>query len=341
LADAIIADLNDLNSRLLALGTISGLKNGSFESDSDADGTPDSWTKTLYTGGSFTLDTSDQQHSATSAKFTSPGGGGNGGGYLDTSDFIEVSPLEIYSLQWEMKSSAAGVNNKVEVTYYTAAQASISTTALYDSSSNPTSWTPKTADFRPPSTARFIKIRVTGCHTSSTTAGSTWFDNLWLSQAQEKFKRKVTFAASGSWTCPSGITRARITSIGAGGGGGSTAGGGGGGGGGVGRSAVTVTPATVYTVTIGAAGAINGAGGNTTCNSIVGNGGSAGSSGGAGGAGGSGTGDETFTGTTGDTFTAGTARGGWAVIEGGPANEGVGGDTATAAAKGGRVIIEY
>jgi hypothetical protein len=338
LIDAIIDDLDDLNARLLAVGTISGLKNGSFESDSDSDGTPDSWTKTLYSSGSFTLDGSDQQHSAKSAKFTSPGGGGNGGGYLETTDFLEVSPLIIYTLNWEMKSSVAGVNNKVEVTYYTAAQASISTTALYDSSANPTAWTPKTADFRPSSTARFAKIRVTGCHTSSTTAGSTWFDNLWIAGAQFKYKQKVTFTASGTWTCPSGITQARITSIGAGGGGGSTGSGGGGGGGGSARSATVVTPTTGYTVTIGAAGAINGAGGNSVCNGVTGNGGGAGASGGSGGAGGSGTGDEVFAGTAGD---AGPGNGGWAVIEGGPANEGVGGATNTAAPKGGKVIIEY
>jgi hypothetical protein len=333
LADVLIDNDNDLNSRLNAIGTITGLKNGSFESDSDSDGTPDSWTKTLYSGGSFTLDTTDEQHSAKSAKFTSPGGGGNGGGFLDTTDFLEVSPNIFYRLYWEMKSSAAGVSNKVEVTFYDAAQASISTTTLYTSTANPTSWTAKNAGFKPPSTARFCKIRITGCHTASTTAGSTWFDNLWIAQGQWPFgfKNKVVFSATGTWTCPTGISQALVTAIGAGGGGGSTASGGGGGGGGTGRSFQAVTAGTPYTVTIGAAGAINGAGGNTSCNGVQGNGGAAGASGGAGGAGGSATGDETFTGTTGETFSAVSAAGGWATIEGGPASEGVGGPTNTAA----------
>lgn len=341
LADAIIDDLNDLNNRVLAIGTITSVKNGSFESDSDSDGTPDSWTKTLYSGGSFTLDTSDQQHSATSAKFTSPGGGGsNGGGYLDTTDFLEVSPLVYYRLQWEMKSSAAGLSNKVEVTYYTAAQASISTTALYSSTSNPTSWTAKTAGFRPPSTARFIKLRFTGGHTSSSTAGSTWFDNVWLAIAQLPFgfQHRIVFTASGSWTPPTAVTVAQVTAIGAGGGGGSTAGGGGGGGGGTGRSITSVTPGSPVTVTIGAAGIVNGAGGNTVCNGVTGNGGAAGNSGGAGGAGGSATADEVYTGTTGD---AGPGVGGYSTFDGGPAQEGVGGDSNAAAAKDGKVIIEY
>ena len=68
----------------------------------------------------------------------------------------------------------------------------------------------------------------------------------------------VVNTSSGTWTCPAGITKAKVTVIG--GGGGSnvnattyvTCGGGGGG------SAIkwlTVTPATVYTVTVGAGGA--------------------------------------------------------------------------------------
>ena len=67
------------------------------------------------------------------------------------------------------------------------------------------------------------------------------------------------FASSGNWTCPAGVTKVLVSVIGGGGGGrgyntttGSGAGSGGRGGHGFG--VLTVTPGTVYTVTIGSAG---------------------------------------------------------------------------------------
>jgi hypothetical protein len=62
------------------------------------------------------------------------------------------------------------------------------------------------------------------------------------------------FAASGSWTCPTGVTRAKISIFGAGGGGSGSCGGGIGGFGGNGWNYFTVTPGTTYTVTIGTGG---------------------------------------------------------------------------------------
>lgn len=75
------------------------------------------------------------------------------------------------------------------------------------------------------------------------------------------------FFSSGSWTAPTGVTRARVTVQGGGGGGAtsyciSTAGGGQGG---TMYAMVTVTPGTVYTVTVGGGG--NGAG--NACNGAL------------------------------------------------------------------------
>jgi hypothetical protein len=337
LADVIIDDLNDLNTRLLAVGTIQGLKNASFETDSDSDGIPDSWTRTLYTGGSFTLDSTDQNHAAKAAKFTSPGGASNGGGYLDTTDFFEVSPLLWYRVEWLMKSSAAGVNNRVEMTFYDSAQASISTESLYNSSSNPTSWTPFSRRVRPPATARYAKLRLTGCHTSSTTAGSTWFDNVVIIARQ--FDESVEFTATGAWKAVyTGLVR--ITCIGGGGGGGSSSGSGGGGGGSA-RSVVSVTAGTVYTITVGTGGTANNGGNNTTANGVQGNGGGPGASGGgAGGTGGTGTGQETWTGDAGESGGPGSLLGGYARLDNGYPLYGKGGDTNTTGGNG-WVKIEF
>src|ERR1051326_1132028 len=222
------------------------IPNGSFEDDADADGVPDQWTKTLFTGGTFAIDTTDQQHGDSSAKFTSPGGAGNGGGYLTTDDFFPVSPNRTVEVLWEMKSSAAGVSNRVEIFWYKADQTASGTTSssLYNSTANPTAWTAMSGSVTPPSDARFAKIRITGCHTASTTAGSTWFDNVQVRLSSQIIPTIEVLTGSGNWTCPISVRRARLK--GWGGGGGGAAGTSGGGGGAYGEQIVDLVPGDVY-----------------------------------------------------------------------------------------------
>jgi hypothetical protein len=102
------------------------------------------------------------------------------------------------------------------------------------------------------------------------------------------------FASSGNWTCPAGVQKVLVTVIGGGGGGRGGSGGGfggsatagkNGGHGGYGTGVLTVTPGTVYTVTIGSGGAgknssTNGsAGGTSTFGTISATGGGGGTSG--------------------------------------------------------------
>lgn len=150
--------------------------NPSFETDSDSDGIPDSWTLSSDTGSTNAIDTTDQQHGANSFKFISTG---SGGGNLITDNFFEVSPSRDIEVLFEIKSSVADVRNLIEVVFYDSAQASVSTTSVYDeSTANPTSWTNKGATITPPATARYAKLRLTGCHSSDATSGSTWYDNV-------------------------------------------------------------------------------------------------------------------------------------------------------------------
>lgn len=116
--------------------------------------------------------------------------------------------------------------------------------------------------------------------------------------------RQATFTASGSWTCPAGVTQISIDACGGGGGGAGGASGGTGGGGGGGAAAVigrkiTVVPGTVYTVTIGTGGAggttnsaPGGVGGTTSLGTLLslpgGVGGTRATTGGGGAAGGEG-----------------------------------------------------
>jgi len=172
------------------------------------------------------------------------------------------------------------------------------------------------------------------------------------------FARIARFTATGNWTVPAGVTRARIRvwAGGGGGGGNGTAGSGGGaGGGGYGEDIMTgLVPAAVHAVTIGAAGTAGantataasnngGNGGTTSVGSLlsatggVGGGGSA-SSAGASGAGGIGTGggaNAILAGGAG--ASAGSAAGAGAIggIGGAGAMGGGGGGTSAGAANAG------
>lgn len=147
------------------------LSNPSFE---NGDTTPDNWAITLYTDGTQSLDSSDQHHALKSLKFVSIG---TGGGYAE-SDLFEVTNGRRYFFQWAIKSSIATVRNVVEVVWYDKDQVALSTTTLYDeSTSNPTSWTEYARPADSPASARYARLRLTGCHSSDNTPGSTWFDD--------------------------------------------------------------------------------------------------------------------------------------------------------------------
>ena len=89
-ADAVIDNLSDLNGRSSSGG--SSIPNAGFDTDTDADGTPDSWTVT-DTGGSHTIEDDDntEQARGTSAfQFAYPASS-SGGGYIETTDQIDVA----------------------------------------------------------------------------------------------------------------------------------------------------------------------------------------------------------------------------------------------------------
>ena len=157
------------------IGEFNLVKNGSFETDAVSNGEPDLWTIVDYLTGSHELDSTDQYHGLNSLKFTSTG---SGGGHA-TSDYFEVQEAKEIFLDWAMRSTSADVRNVVDIIWSTAAKAVISTTNVYDdSATNPTAWTAKTGSGVPPSTARYAQLRVYGCHSSDSTQGSTWFDNM-------------------------------------------------------------------------------------------------------------------------------------------------------------------
>lgn len=328
--DAISTWITYLNSQLGIVNSAGSiLTNGSFETDSDSNGVPDGWTKTTQTGGSGELTGNGLTDTACNSgnrawKCTSPGGGSNGGCEMQ-SGFFEVSPLRPLAISWMWYSTAATTANKVEIDYYDASQTFVSPTitVFSQSASNPSAWAPGFGLTTPPATARFAKITIIGCDSSSSTAGSTYWDGIVVTPID--FKRRIEFhgisTSARAWTWKAPATGVyRITCIGGGG-----AGAGatsstrqpGGGSGQLARSVVTLTAGTGYAISVGGGGAgVSGgsgsAGGDSTFAStvIIGKGGSGGAIGGSAGAGGTGgTGVILIDGCPGDAPDVGSKNG--------------------------------
>jgi hypothetical protein len=303
LIDAIIDELNALNGDAAALGDM--IPNGSFELDTDADGIPDGWTRTLFTGGSTALITSDQRHGQKAFRFTSPGGAGNGGGYLET-DFFEVSPLLAYLIRWDFICTVADVRVILAVRFFDVNQSFISSATIYDeATNNPTAWAIRIGGAEPPSTARYAKLRITGCDSSDPTAGSVTFDDVSMKTFLPEKRVEITTPGTHEFIAQqSGAVMVEVWGGGGGGGGGNGIGneGGGGGGGGYARKWFLLTQGATYSLVVGAPGTggsgapgPGGAGGTSSFGGTVSATGGAGGvqgSAGTGGAGGTGSGGD-------------------------------------------------
>lgn len=312
LADALIDNDAYFNSVISALNWLQ-VPNGSFEIDSDADGEPDLWDIQLFQNGAFALtgnllgDT-ECRHGARAIKFTSPGGASNGGGTAESTDYNECAPDRPVFVSWLHRSSVATIRNKVDVLFYDANRALLSTVNVYTSITNPTTWTFQIGAATPPSTARFCRIKLTGAENTTTVAGSAYFDGVQLRAPDRKIE--LTTPGTHKWKCHAGVVGIYAVVLGAGGGGGDeTNASAGGGSGGEARGAMSVTAGTTYTIVIGAGGAAGSnsagaAGGSTNFNGFTAGGGGGGATlGGAGGAGGTASGGATNT-----PGTAGSAR---------------------------------
>ncbi|OGO35304.1 MAG: hypothetical protein A2Z03_07785 [Chloroflexi bacterium RBG_16_56_8] len=153
-----------------------GIPNGSFEIDADSDGVPDGWTKNLYPAGGGSLETTSPMHGAAAYKFIQQAGPGNGGGDLDQNDYLACSPSLPLTFEWLHYASAAGMKNIVQVRWFDKSKVYLSTTDLYNSTSNPTSATWMTALAIPPAMAQFFKLRIIGGYTDTDIAGTAYFD---------------------------------------------------------------------------------------------------------------------------------------------------------------------
>lgn len=186
LIDDVIDNLVTLDNNIAA--SVGGqLINWSFEKDVDADGDPDGWSFTDYTGGSHA------RASVTGSPETSVSTGGfyaqtftstvlaNGGGYADSTDFFEVLGNTVYKFGVNRWGSVADISSQMQVTWYDKDQTSISTTTCYQDTDTPTTDTRRGGAVISPSTARYAKVRLEGgIPATGTATGIIYFDNVYF-----------------------------------------------------------------------------------------------------------------------------------------------------------------
>jgi len=163
------AVLTDLNENLVS--------NGSFETDTDADGEPDNWTET-EASGTVARVTAENYHAAASLKFTAAGTG-----TFVTSDKYEMTEGRDLEISFATYASNASAQPKVEILWYDSAQASISNSTVFDSDqgTTPTSWEYiEELISTPPANARYFEVKITG--NDQATTYNVWFDDVRVSQ---------------------------------------------------------------------------------------------------------------------------------------------------------------
>ena len=143
-----------VNSALIQIGANS-LRNGSNEEGDNG------WTYSPFTGGTVARGTSASQHGKYGLEITSTSLA-NGGGEAITDAYEPVGGGEVIPLRVWRHASAAGVSCKVELEFYDAAQALISTALVFQDTSTPTSATYYSGTITAPSTARFARFKLTG-----------------------------------------------------------------------------------------------------------------------------------------------------------------------------------
>lgn len=180
-ADAVIDNLVDLESRIAAAGGAGGsaLAGGSFETW--AGGLPSGWNTDspggIYSGGSVNEETTDHAHGEKAMRITASS---SSGGAAVVSGYFTVSPQRPVDVQAIYKGSVAGVLSKIEVYWYTAAQATSAVRTLdvaINITTSPTSYTLMRGVVIPPSDARYARVVVTG-GVPGTAAGSAYFDDV-------------------------------------------------------------------------------------------------------------------------------------------------------------------
>jgi len=195
-----------VNSALVEVGG-NLLRNGSFENG--VSGSSDGWTVTNYTGGANAVQTTGAMHGKYCLALTSTVLA-NGGAYATSNEFLPCAPARNYFAHALLKASVANVSSKVEVIWYDSAQAQISISVLYTSTSTPTAATLCGAGVVSPATTAYAKVRVTGgIPATGSATGSIYLDGVVFGAYELSFPR---VAAGTDYVGNSGVLSTSATS---------------------------------------------------------------------------------------------------------------------------------
>jgi len=155
--------------------------NGSFEIETIT-GISDNWTFAPFVNGSVAPDSTSQAHGLKSLKFI--GVDANGGG-ISTSDRFSAAENNDLDVGFIYKSSNAATLNKVDVKFYNAAGAPVSTVTAYtNGTTNPTAYTHYLRRITIPSGGIEAEVIITGLDPLGTiTIGNSNFDDIHVSES--------------------------------------------------------------------------------------------------------------------------------------------------------------
>lgn len=161
-----------VDSALVEIGP-NYLRNGSAENGESG------WTFTDYSGGSHAISSSQRQHGIKSFSFTSTVLA-NGGGWAESNEYVPVGGSQFLSVEGWRWASVANVSSKCELVWYDVDKAQISTSSVFSDTNTATSATLVQTGIQAPSTARFVRLRITGgVPASGSATGTVYFDG-WM-----------------------------------------------------------------------------------------------------------------------------------------------------------------
>lgn len=161
-----------VNSAMVEIGP-NYLRNGSAESDGAG------WTFTDYSGGSNAISSSQRQHGAKSFSFTSTVLA-NGGGWAESNEHVPCGGLQFLSVEGWRWASVVNVSCKAELVWYDAAKAQISTSSVFSDTNTATTAALVQTGIQVPSTARYVRLRITGGVPGTGTATGTIYFDGWM-----------------------------------------------------------------------------------------------------------------------------------------------------------------
>jgi len=159
-----------VNSARIDTGVVP--RNGSFE-----DGLV-GWTTAAYTGGTVAADNTHYAHGANCLAITSTVLA-NGGGEAVSEEYDPVVPGDLYALTYALWASAANISSRIQIVWYDATKAQVSTSNIVDLTNTPTTAGVNGASVTVPAGAFYARIKlVGGVPAAGSAVGTVYFDAL-------------------------------------------------------------------------------------------------------------------------------------------------------------------